>query len=418
MKHFIEGKNKMETKNLYSKSTATMKTSMIREMLAQTKGVADMISFAGGFPSPMTFPTVVLSELFREVTLDSGSDILQYGASEGDAELKEALLSYESDTNPKTKLTHDELLICNGATNGIYYFTRAFIDIGDVILCEGPTFLGSVVSFEAAGAEVVSVEMDENGICIDKLTETISKLKSQHKKIKFFYTIPDFQNPTGITMSLQRRHELINICQSEKILILEDDPYSELRYSGEPIPTIFNIARNEYNDTKLVTIVKSFSKILGPGLRIAVAIGHEEIISNMGSWLQKIIVSVDGVTQRTIARYIKRGYLKPHIESIRSFYKPFQAAIITALETHMPKTVQFTKPEGGIFIWLKSSKDINFDQIFAEVVKQKVCYIPGSKFYPQGYEKHNALRLNFSYPSIEQIHTGVEILGKVIKSKE
>ena len=403
----------MDVRNLYSRSTTTMKTSLIREMLAQTKGVQGMISFAGGFPSPETFPIEVLAKLSREVIEETGPDTLQYGASEGDVELKEAIINFEGDG---LNLKKEELLIVNGATNGIYYFTRAFINQGDVILCEGPTFLGSVVSFEAAGAEVIAIEMDKDGILIEKLSEKICELKAQKKPIKFLYTIPDFQNPTGITMSLERRHALIQLMQKENILILEDDPYRELRYTGKKIKSLYEIARTEYNEKKLVTIIKSFSKILGPGLRLAVTFGHEDIIRPMCSWLQKIIVNPDGVTQRAVARYIQQGYLKDHIYSIREFYKPFHKAILDSLEEHMPEEINFTKPEGGIFIWLYTSKKINFDDIFSDVVQKKVCYIPGSKFYPEGFEKHNCLRLNFSYPTIEQIHNGVKILGDVIRS--
>lgn len=402
----------MDIKKLYSKSTATMKTSMIREMLAQTKGVKGMISFAGGFPSPETFPVKILGELFNEVIEESGTDTLQYGASEGDNELKEALIEWEN-----MGLNKDELLICNGATNGIYYYTRTLINEGDVILCEGPTFLGSVVSFEAAGAEVVAVNMDNEGIILEQLSAKINELKSQNKNIKFLYTIPDFQNPTGITMSLQRRHDLIKLMQKENILILEDDPYRELRYTGERIKSLFEISRLEYNDNQLVTVIKSFSKILGPGLRMACAFGNEEIIKPMCSWLQKIIVSPDGVTQRAVAKYIKNGYLEKHINDICEYYKPYHQAIIDAMEKYMPAEVSYTKPEGGIFVWLSTEKDINFDELFKEVVAEKVCYIPGSKFYPEGFEKYNCLRLNFSYPTIEQIYQGVETLANIIKSK-
>ncbi len=402
----------MNLKDLYSTPTASMKTSMIREMLAQTKGVQGMISFAGGFPSPATFPIEKLQELFNEVISNSGADTLQYGASEGDNQLKDALIDFE-----QVNLSKDEILITNGATNGIYYFTRTLINPGDVILCEGPTFLGSVVSFEAAGAEVISIDMDNDGIRLDLLEEKISELRKNGKTIKFFYTIPDFQNPTGITMSLERRHGLIKLMQKEEILILEDDPYGELRYSGDRICSLIEIARNEYNNKKLVTTVKSFSKILGPGLRMAYVMADAELIKPMCSWLQKVIVNPEGVTQRVVAKYISQGHLKTHIESICKYYKPYQEAILTALKTYMPKEIQYTQPEGGIFIWLKTDKDLNFDKLFSDIVKEKVCYIPGSKFYPENYEKYNCLRLNFSYPSIEQINDGIKILADKIKTE-
>jgi len=428
----------MNIKNLYSHTTATMKTSMIREMLASTKGVPGMISFAGGFPSPETFPILTLADIFKEVITETGTDTLQYGASEGDNELKDTIIKWESHIFPSSggvatkqtveatsdskasdditslNLTRDELLICNGATNGIYYFTRSLIEPGDIILCEGPTFLGSVVAFEAAGAKVIPIEMDIDGIIIDQLSEKIKELRAQNKTIKFLYTIPDFQNPTGITMSLSRRHELIKLMQAEDILILEDDPYRELRYAGVRVPSLFELARNEYHDNQLVTVIKSFSKILGPGLRIALAMGHEDIIKPMCSWLQKVIVNPEGVTQKVVARYIQRGYLQDHLKAIAGYYTPFNSAIIEALGMYMPPSVTFTRPQGGIFVWLSTDSPLNFDALFPEIVSKKVAYIPGSKFYPEGFEKYNCLRLNFSYPTIEQIYEGVKILGKVI----
>jgi len=391
---------------------------MIREMLASTKGVVGMISFAGGFPSPETFPVNVLTDLFTEVIRETGTDTLQYGASEGDAELKDTLIKRETEQNPHISLNRDEMLICSGATNGIYYFTRALIEPGDVILCEGPTFLGSVVAFEATGAEVIPIDMDIDGILIDALSDKIKELKAQKKTIKFLYTIPDFQNPTGITMSLARRHQLIKLMQAEEILILEDDPYRELRYVGERIPSLFELARGEYKDTQLVTVIKSFSKILGPGLRIAFAMGHADIIKPMCSWLQKVIVNPEGVTQKVVARYIQRGYLNEHLKFIAEYYSPYHRAIINALEKHMPPTVSFTRPQGGIFIWLQTTNDFDFDKLFPSIVAQKVAYIPGSKFYPEGFEKYNCLRLNFSYPTIEQIYTGVEVLGGIFRSEK
>jgi len=415
---------------------------MIREMLASTKGVPGMISFAGGFPSPETFPVNILADLFKEVITETGPDTLQYGASEGDNELKDAIIKWDTATQifPSSRrdehspsilqqtgwstssttqitpyaLTRDELLICTGATNGIYYFTRALIEPGDVILCEGPTFLGSVVAFEANGAEVIPIDMDRDGIILDQLSDTIKNLRSQKKTIKFLYTIPDFQNPTGITMSIDRRYELIKLMQAEEILILEDDPYKELRYTGERLPSLFEIARSVYNDAQLVTLIKSFSKILGPGLRIAVAMGHPDIIKPMSSWLQKVIVNPEGVTQKVVARFIQKGYLIKHLAFIAQYYTPYNNAITAALEKYMPPSVSFTRPQGGIFVWVSTDSPLNFDALFPEIVAKKVAYIPGSKFYPEGFEKYNCLRLNFSYPTIEQIERGVEVLGKCI----
>lgn len=401
----------MEIKNQYSTYTASMKSSMIRELVSTTKGIPDLISFAGGFPSPLTFPVEDLAQIFQEVISSDGSDILQYGASEGDNCLKAEIKKLESHLN----LHDDEMLIVNGSTNGIYYFAKTFINPGDVIICEGPSFLGTLVAFEAVGAELIPVNMDDDGMIMDELEQKIELLEKQGKIIKFIYTIPDFQNPTGVTLSYQRRKKMIELAQKHHILILEDDPYSQLRYKGEMPNTIFEIARNEYNDNKTVTSIKSFSKILGPGLRIAYVMAHEDIIKPMISWLQKVIVSPDCITERAVAKFMSQNKLLPHIKSIREFYAPYLEAMLNALEKYMPKEIKWPIVEGGIFLWLDCPEYINTDDLFALARDQKVSFIPGSKFYPSKHEKFNSLRLNFSYPSIEQIDQGVFRLAELLK---
>ncbi|MCB5250283.1 MAG: PLP-dependent aminotransferase family protein [Candidatus Cloacimonadales bacterium] len=402
----------MDLKSMYSNSTATMKSSMIRELVASTKGIPGLISFAGGFPSPATFPVSELAEIFKEVVESDGTDILQYGASEGDNFLKAEIKKWEN----KDYLKENEILIVDGATNGIFYFTQTMINPGDVIICEGPSFLGTLVAFEAAGAEVIPVSLDDEGINIEELEELLAKLKAENKTVKFIYTIPDFHNPTGVTMSLQRRHDLIKIAIKNSILILEDDPYSQLRYTGEFIKGLYDIARENYNNSKVVTVVKSFSKILGPGLRVAYVLADNDLIQPMISWLQKVIVSPNCVAERAVAKYMQKDKLNPHVKKIQEFYAPYMDAMLKALEKYMPKEVKWPQIEGGIFIWLTCPEHINTDELFEKAKEMKISFIPGSKFYPSNHERYNALRLNFSYPSIEQIDTGVKALGDLLKS--
>ncbi len=402
----------MDLKTMYSKSTANMKSSMIRELVSSTKGIQGLISFAGGFPSPQTFPVNELADIFRDVINEQGTDILQYGASEGDNHLINEIKKWEN----KEYLTDDEMLIVDGSTNGIFYFAQTLINPGDVVLCEGPSFLGSLVAFEAVGAEVIPVSMDDEGIVITELEETIQRLKKENKTIKFIYTIPDFQNPTGVTQSLARRHELITTAIKHSVLILEDDPYSQLRYKGEIVKSLFEIAREEYKNKKLVTSIKSFSKILGPGLRIAYIMSDKDLIKPMISWLQKVIVSPNCVAERAVSKYMKDDKLTPHIEKIQTFYAPYMDTMLNALDKYMPKEIKWSKIEGGIFIWLTCPDHINTDELFAKARDIKVSFIPGSKFYPSGHERFNSLRLNFSYPTIEQIESGVKLLADLLKS--
>ncbi len=396
----------------FSETTKVMKSSLIRELVAATKNVPGLISFAGGFPSPATFPKDVLSKLYAEVVADEGKDVLQYGASEGDAQLKGELLKWEGYTN----LTPDNLMTTVGATNAIYYLSRAVLNEGDVILCEAPTFLGSLVVFDALQADVQSIPMDNEGIDLNLLTEKVKQLRQAGKKIKVLYTIPDFQNPAGISMSLKRRHELLNYCLRENILVMEDNPYSRLRFSGEELPTLFRIANDEMQHPFLVTEIVSFSKILGPGMRVAFAKGNPELINKMVSWQQKVNITPDCVTQRVAAKYFAGGHMNPHIHLICEFYKPYLDKMLDCLNSEMPGFVQWTKPQGGIFLWLWLPEDLNADKLFFSAKDHLVTFIPGSKFYPEGQEKYNCMRLNFTYSSIEQIETGIKRLAQLLKS--
>jgi 2-aminoadipate transaminase len=395
-----------------SQSTQVMKSSLIRELVAATKNVPGLISFAGGFPSPATFPKDVLSKLYNDVVQNEGRDVLQYGASEGDNKLKTELLKWEN----YPKLNHDNLMMTVGATNAIYYMTRALIDEADVILCEAPSFLGSLVAFDALKADVHGVAMDAEGLDLNRLTNKVKQLRQAGKKIKFLYTIPDFQNPSGVSMSLNRRRELLKYCEAEGILIMEDNPYSRLRFSGDDIPTLFRIAHTEMNNDYLVTEINSFSKILGPGMRVAYAKGNSLMINKMVSWQQKVNVSPDCVTERVAANYLAGGYMDPHIAWICDFYKPYLDKMLDSLSKEMPAYVQWTKPKGGIFLWLWLPEDVNADKLFFQAKDHLVTFIPGSKFYPEGQEKFNCLRLNFTYSTMEQIEVGIQRLASLMKA--
>jgi 2-aminoadipate transaminase len=389
-----------------------MKQSLIRDLVSQTKGVEGMISLAGGFPAPQTFPKEQLAELFAEAILTNGDDILQYGATGGDLRLLAAIKKWEN----LPQLNNDEMLISVGSTNAIYCYARALIDPGDVILCEGPNFLGTGLLFETIGAEVIGLDVNEAGIDLQQMEATIQQCAAEGKKIKFIYTIPEFQNPTGISMQLGNKRALVRLAAQYEIPILEDNPYGALRYQGDSTPDLYAIAQ-EIDRPDLVVLVKSFSKILGPGLRLAYAIGAAEIINKMVSWQQKINVSADNVTQRVVALFMEKQLLAPHIKSIVNFYRPKKDAMLKALQKHMPQAASWTAPEGGMFIWVYLPENYNTDQLFQKALQYKVAFVPGSKFYPSGAERFHELRLNFSYPTIAEIELGIQRLGDLLKTE-
>ena len=400
-------------KEYFSNHSASMKQSLIRDLVAQTKGVEGMISLAGGFPAPQTFPKAQLAEIFKEVILTDGDDVLQYGPTGGDMRLIEAIKQMGN----FSKISSDEMMISVGSTNAIYCYTRSLIDEGDVILCEGPNFLGTGLLFETIGAEVIGIDVKQDGLDLEQLEETILRCQKEDKKIKFIYTIPEFQNPTGISMPYEKKRALVKLAIKYNLPILEDNPYGELRFEGEKSPDIYKIAREEFGRKDLVVLIKSFSKILGPGMRMAYAIGDKEIISTMISWQQKINVSPDNITQRAVALFIERGLMQPHIQSIIEFYRPKKDKMLTALEKYLPQEVKWTIPQGGMFVWVYLPENMSGDDLFQEAIKHKVAFIPGSKFYPTGAERFNEIRLNFSYPSETEIETGVKRLGALIRQE-
>lgn len=401
----------MNYANEFSQVTKTMGSSLIRELVASTKNIPGLISFAGGFPSPATFPKEILAQLFQKVVIEEGQEVLQYGASEGDRLLKQALINWEGyDIKP------EEMLITIGATNAIYYMSRALVDPGDVVIVEAPTFLGSLVVFDAVQAELVSVPINEDGICIQHLEQAVQNCAKAGKRVKFIYTIPDFHNPGGVTMSRERRRELIRFAILHQIPILEDNPYSRLRFEGEHIPTLYEVMQSEFIGSGVVNEVVSFSKILGPGMRMAFIKGEPQLIAKMESWQQKVNVTPDCVSQRVVARFLEAGYMPDHLQKTCQFYKPYLNKMLECLEKYMPAEVKWTKPQGGIFVWLELPEHLNADELFHKAAQEKVSFIPGSKFYPVGQEKFNTLRLNFTYSSLEQIEAGVRSLGELLRN--
>jgi 2-aminoadipate transaminase len=353
-----------------------------------------------------------LPEIYRQVIAEEGDDVLQYGASEGDTQLKEQLIQWEGYKH----LDFDNLLVTVGATNGIYYYTRSMIDEGDVVLCEAPTFLGTLVAFDALGAEVHGIPMDEEGIDIDCLKKELLGYRSKGRKVKFLYVIPDFQNPSGITMSAQRRKDLVRFAMDFDLPILEDNPYSRLRYTGEHLPTLYRTASEQYSNPGVVTEVVSFSKILGPGMRLAFAKGDKNLIERMCSWQQKVNITPDCITERVAAKFFSQGLMQPHLNMICDFYKPYLETMLDALDREMPTNVMWTHPEGGIFLWLWLEEKFNCDELFEKAKEHKVAFIPGSKFFPFGEQQYNCLRLNYTYSTQEQIQEGVSRLAGLIKS--
>lgn len=392
--------------SFYSKNALNMKRSEIRELLKITRQPG-IISFAGGLPAPDTFPVAELQDICSQVLQEKGAMALQYGTTEGEAPLREAIAQWMN--REKAAIKPENILVTAGSQQGLDMVAKVFIDPGDIIIVELPSYIGGLQAFTAYRAKMIGVPQDNEGMRMDKLEKVLDKLARRKKKPKFIYVVPDFQNPSGVTMSLERRKKLLALAYQHGVPIVEDSPYRDLRFAGEPVPAIYAL-----DDQEQVIALGTFSKIFCPGLRLA-------WIMAPATWLDKMIVAKQSMdlccptfNQLVAAEYIGRGFLPKQIERIRELYGRKREVMLKALKRHMPKGVKWTKPEGGLFLWVKLPKNLSANELFPKAVEEKVAYVIGSAFHCDG-KGQNSMRLNFSFPTEEQIEEGVKRLAAMVR---
>ncbi len=377
-----------------------MKSSAIREILKITER-PDIISFAGGLPAPELFPIQALKKACAKVLDTHGPKSLQYSLTMGVLPLREILA--ERLSKKGLPVTIDNLFITGGSQQGLDLVAKVFLNEGDALLCENPTYLGAIQAFNAFRPKYVTVEMDQEGMIVEQAEE---KIKEHNPR--FIYVVADFQNPSGITMSLKRRKQLVTLAEKYQIPIVDDNPYGELRYVGEPLPSLQSLGKD------LVIELGTFSKIVSPGLRIGWGIVSTEITTMFERLKQGADLHTNTFAQYVVYEYIKAGNLDRHIEEIKASYRERRGVMIEALEEHFPEDVRWYEPEGGLFLWAELPKGISATDLLPVAVEQKVAYVPGKPFYP--YEdKDNTLRLNFSNAKPDEIREGIKRLGKVFR---
>ncbi len=372
--------------------------SEIRKIFALLRD-PEIISLAGGNPSPITFPQDFLAKIAQNLVENKGATVLQYGNTLG----YQPLLDYLAQKETSLMKDTDQLIITSGASQGIEMFVRTFLNEGDTMLVESPTFLGALQTFKLAKANVKTVTMQNDGVDVDELEQKIKEFSP-----KIFYIIPTFQNPTGITTSEEKRKQIYEICKKHNVMILEDDPYAELRYEGQTVPSI-----KSYDDCGLVCKLVSFSKTIAPGLRVGYAIAHADIIGNFNLLKQGQDVHTSNLSQAMVYEFMAQGYYEKHIESLCVTYKEQRDIMLEALKTNMPTGVTYTRPQGGLFIWVNLPKGKNAAEIFEKCVKNKVAFVPGMPFFAEN-GKENTLRLNFSMPTKENIVIGIKRICDVL----
>jgi len=392
---------------LYSEKVSTLRPSPIREMLHVIRQPG-MISFAGGNPDPQSFPV----DLFYEsasILKEQGKDVLQYGTTEGYPPLKSFLCSWLKPRMGRA-IAEDELLITTGSTQVVDLLCWAILDKGDLIITEEPTFVGTALTMHNHGAQFLTIPCDADGMLVDQLPEKIEKALSQGKRIKFIYTIPNFHNPLGCTMSLERRKKLVEIANKYGIAILEDDPYAYIRFEGEDLPTLFSL-----DQSGLVVHACTFSKILAPGTRVAWAVGNKEIIRKMAIFKQGIDLCSSVVAQALVYEYCRKGHLDSYLPNIVDHYRKKRDNMEECLKKYLPlEEVSWVKPMGGFFYWLEM-KNLKTADLYEKALQKKVAFVPGESFYPNQNGGKNCFRMCFTFASPSDMDEGIKRLGEAMK---
>ncbi len=389
----------------YSERMSKMNGAATREILKLLTR-PEIISFAGGFPATQCLPQKEVQEIAHELLSEGrATDSLQYGTTEGFVPFRQQLIEYVK-TAGIENISLDQTLVISGGQQGIDLMSKTFLDKGDVVFVENPTYLTALQIFDSYQAKIVGINADKNGLDIEDLENKIIQYKP-----KFLYCVSTFSNPTGKTYTVANRKEIASVTAKYNVMVLEDDPYSKLRFEGESVPSI-----KSFDTHGNVVYISSFSKVLSPGLRVGVAVGDKEVIRKMTICKQGVDVTTSNLSQLIVYEYLKRGYLFPNIAKSLPIYRERKNAMIDAINKYMPEEFKYINAEGGLFIWGEFDAPINTVELAPEAIKHDVAYIQGQVFYPDGGGL-NTLRLNFSNATVDRIDAGIHRLGDMFKEE-
>ncbi len=394
----------------YAHRTRQMGSSVIRELLKYAEQ-PDIISFAGGLPAPEVFPVKEFGEACQTVLTQHGAQALQYSTTEGYLPLREMIARHTS--RYMVEVTPDNILITSGSQQALDFIGRVFVNRGDYIVVESPTYLGALQAWNAYGAQYIPVRMDEDGMVVDDLEEAL------RKGPKFIYVLPNFQNPSGVTLNLERRKKVIELADKYGVPIVEDDPYGQLRYEGEHLPSIVHLD-SEFRGhdggcySGNVIYLSTFSKLLAPGLRLAWMIAPEKVIRKFVLTKQAADLHTASFNQYVAYEVGKGGFLDEHVKVIRAVYKERRDVMLEMMEEMFPPEVHWTRPAGGMFLWGIMPENLDAAEVLKVALERKVAFVPGGAFHANGGGL-NTMRLNFSYSRPEVIREGITRLGVTLK---
>jgi len=363
-----------------------------------------LISLTGGSYDPMSLPVKEVEEVLRDIPPEDWRGILQYGSNLGSGRLRAELAKFSGEAGIEAD-PEGEIIVTTGSQQALDLISRVFLDPGDRVIVGEPTYLQALASFRLYGAEVETVPLDEEGMRIDALERKLRKLSAEGRRVKLLYTVPSYQNPTATVMPEHRRRRLVELAEEYDFLIVEDNPYGYISFEG-PMPKPIKA----YDDIGRVIYLSTFSKIVSPGLRIGWAIGRRRFIEKMALAKMNADICSDGLSQYVAAELLRRGHVHRLIERVRRVYREKRDLMLESMELHFPEEAEWREPRGGLFLWVKMPEGFDADALLDEALKRGVAYIPGSNFYTDPNIR-NYLRLNYSYPSREEIAEGIRILG-------
>lgn len=392
--------------SLYARRASVVKSSAMRDLMSITDR-PEIISLAGGLPDTTLFPPDVLESVLVTLSRTLSAEALQYGPTEGNLAVKDCIAQVMAAEG--MHVDADDVIVTTGGQQVIDLVTRTFVDPGDTIIAEAPTYPGAVPSFTSYEANVIQIDMDSEGMRIDELEATLARLDAEGVRPKFIYTIPTFQNPAGVTMSLPRRKRLVEIAREREILILEDNPYAMLRFEGEPLPTLRSLDGGHF-----VMYLGTFSKILSPGLRLGWLAAPAPVLQKVNLGKQAADLCTSSMTSYLVSTYFAQADWRDYIAAMNDVYRRRRDVMLEALDKHFPDDASWTRPGGGLFIWATLPDEINTTDLLARALSENVAFVPGAAAFMDG-RGTSSMRLNFSGVDEEQIVEGIRRIGKVAK---
>ena len=393
---------------LFASRTRVMTSSAMRDLMAITER-PEVISLAGGLPDTSTFPAETLAAVMTRFATESSARALQYGPTDGMQATRETIARIMAAEG--AEVHPGEVIVTTGGQQVIDLLCKALIDPGDVIVAEGPTYPGAVPTFSSYQADVVQVAMDADGMRIDELEDTLARLERDGRRPKFIYTVPTFQNPAGVTMSLPRRRRLVEVARERELIVLEDNPYGLLRFEGEPLPTL-----HELDGGHFVVYAGTFSKILSPGLRLGWATAPRPVLEKLNLGAQASDLCPSSFTQLFVNAYFQTGHWERYMDELRALYRRRRDVMLEALEAHFPAEATWTRPQGGLFVWATLPDFLDTTDLLALALSRNVAFVPGRAAYLDG-RGGSAMRLNFSGSGEDEIREGIRRIGELVREQ-